>query len=104
MEQTSTEILKAMQVCDKINSGECSKIAELLTTADYVKFAKFTPLQDENSRYLDSVYDFVNTTHQRLLAEKAEQEKKEAEERKLCEIEEKKTTDIAGVNNNREMK
>lgn len=104
MEQTSTETLKAMQECDKINSGECSKIADLLTTADYVKFAKFTPLQDESARYLDSVYDFVNTTHLRLQAEKVEQEKKEAEERKLREIEEKQTTDVAGVNNNSEMK
>lgn len=104
MEQTSTETLKSMQECSKIKSDECSKIADLLTTADYVKFAKFTTLQDENVRYFDSVYDFVNTTHQRLQAEKIDREQKEAEERRLFELKEKETTDIAGVNNNSEIK
>ena len=64
----------------------------MLTTADYVKFAKFTPLQDENARYLDSAYDFVNTTHQRLEAEIAEEQRKAEEERKL-QAEEKKPED-----------
>ena len=59
---------------------------------DYVKFAKFTPLQDENARYLDSAYDFVNTTHQRLEAEIAEEKRKAEEERKL-QAEEKKPED-----------
>ncbi len=103
MEQTSTEIFKAMQECAKINSEECNKITDLLTIADYVKFAKFTPLQDESVRYLNSAYDFVNTTHQRLQAEKIEQEKKEAEKRKLHELGEKEMINVTEVNN-REMK
>ena len=78
--------------CDKIEATECEKIKDMLTTADYVKFAKFTPLQDENARYLDSAYDFVNTTHQRLEAEIAEEKRKEEEKRKL-QAEEKKAED-----------
>ncbi len=92
MEQTSTEILRDMEKCDKIEATECEKIKDMLTTADYVKFAKFTPLQDENARYLDSAYDFVNTTHQRLEAEIAEEKRKAEEERKL-QAEEKKPED-----------
>ena len=92
MEQTSTEILRDMEKCDKIEATECEKIKDMLTTADYVKFAKFTPLQDENARYLDSAYDFVNTTHQRLEAEIAEEQRKEEEKRKL-QAEERKAED-----------
>lgn len=94
MEQTSTETLQALKECPKVESGERGKIEDMLTVADYVKFAKFTPLQDENARYLDSAYDFVNTTHQRLLAEEAEQERKAEEERKRHEEEEKKTEEV----------
>ncbi len=97
MEQTSMEILKAVQECEKVNDGECIKIADMLSIADYVKFAKFIPLQEESVRYLDFAYDFVNTTHLRLQAEKIEQEKKEME---LSEVEGNKTTDVAEVNNN----
>ena len=49
-------------------------------------------MQDENARYLDSAYDFVNTTHQRLEAEIAEEKRKAEEERKL-QAEEKKPED-----------
>lgn len=61
----------------------------MLTTSDYVKFAKYTPLQDENARYLDLAYDFVNVTHQRIQAEKAEQQKQAEEEARRKEEEEK---------------
>ena len=62
----------------------------MLTTADYVKFAKFTPLQDENARYLDTAYDFVQVTHQRVEAELAAQQQRAAEEKQRFEEEEKK--------------
>ena len=41
---------------------------------------------DENSRYLDAAYEFVNNTHQRVEAEIAQQQKQE-EERKRQEEE-----------------
>lgn len=81
MEQTSGETLEALTDCRKVASADYSRLTELLQTADFVKFAKYTPLQDENARYLDVAYDFVNHTHQKVqqeLAEQKEQERREA--------------------------
>ena len=67
-------------------------MAEMLTTADYVKFAKFIPLQDENARYLDTAYEFVNNTHQRIeekLAEQRKEEERKQEEERQRQEEEK---------------
>ena len=47
MEQTSSETMQALVNCKEVEAKERERIAEMLTTADYVKFAKFTPLQDE---------------------------------------------------------
>lgn len=69
MEQTTGETMRSLDGCREVEAKEREKVADMLTTADYVKFAKFTPLQDENARYLDSAYDFVNQTHQRLQTE-----------------------------------
>lgn len=79
MEQTSAETLAALKSCPQAESQETARLEEMMTTADFVKFAKFTPLQDENARYLDTAYDFVNHTHQRLQAERAEEERKAQE-------------------------
>ena len=89
MEQTSSETMQALVNCKEVEAKERERIAEMLTTADYVKFAKFTPLQDENSRYLDAAYEFVNNTHQRVEAEIAQQQKQE-EERKRQEEEQQR--------------
>lgn len=91
MEQTSGETIRSLEQCRKVEAREREKVAEMLSTADFVKFAKYTPLQDENARYLDSAYDFVNITHQRLQEEIAEQQRKDAEEeeKKRREEEEK---------------
>lgn len=79
MEQTTGETMRSLDGCREVEAKEREKVADMLTTADYVKFAKFTPLQDENARYLDSAYDFVNQTHERLQAEKAQEQKKQEE-------------------------
>lgn len=79
MEQTTGETMRSLDGCREVEAKEREKVADMLTTADYVKFAKFTPLQDVNARYLDSAYDFVNQTHERLQAEKAEEQKKQEE-------------------------
>lgn len=89
MEQTTGETMRSLEGCREVEAKEREKVADMLTTADYVKFAKFTPLQDENARYLDSAYDFVNQTHQRLQAEaslRSELEMKN-EELKITEAE-----------------
>lgn len=86
MEQTSAETLQLLKACPKVENGEREQLAEMLTTADYVKFARFTPLQDENARYLDSAYGFVRQIHDRVEAERQAEEEKE---RKRREEEEK---------------
>lgn len=90
MEQTSAETLRSLENCPEVETRERERMAELLTTADYVKFAKYAPLQDENARYLDTAYDFVNVTHQRI---EAEQQKLAEEERRRREEEEKATAE-----------
>lgn len=100
MEQTSGETVAAMQNCRKIEDRERERVADMLATADFVKFAKFTPLQDENARYLDTAYEFVNVTHQRVEAEMAEQQRKEEEERKHREEEEAKAPKVAEADHN----
>lgn len=75
MEQTSGEILRELENCPKVDKKEQDRMAELLTTADYVKFAKYTPLQDENARYLNVAYDFVKHIYQQIQQELLEQQK-----------------------------
>ncbi len=66
MEQTSFETIRSMESCKEIERHELEKMATLFQTADYVKFAKFVPLQDENARYLDHTYEFVNSVNQKI--------------------------------------
>lgn len=69
MELTSEEIFKVMnsQVIDGISK---EKLRQILTLADYVKFAKVVPIDVENELSLSNAFDFVNGT------------KREEEERK----------------------
>jgi len=61
MELTSDEIVKIMnsQVIDSISK---EKLKQVLTLADYVKFAKVVPIDVENEMSLQSAFDFVNGT------------------------------------------
>jgi hypothetical protein len=61
MEHTSEEILKMMnsQVIDSVSK---EKLRQVLTLADYVKFAKVTPIDVENEMSLANALDFVNGT------------------------------------------
>ena len=94
MEQTSGETLQSLEQCPKVDYGEREKMADLLSTADFVKFAKHTPLQSENARYLDSAYDFIHTAHQRVQDEQAEAERRRKEEEKaLAEAESQQERD-----------
>lgn len=91
MEQTSAETIRAMGNCQEVESRDKDRVADMLATADFVKFAKFTPLQDESARYLNIAYDFVNNTHQHLQQEQEEKRKQneEEEEKKRRELQEK---------------
>jgi len=61
MELTSDEIFKIMnsQVIDSVSKD---KLKQVLTLADYVKFAKVIPIDVENEMSLQSAFDFVNGT------------------------------------------
>jgi hypothetical protein len=61
MELTSDEIFKVMnsQVIDSVSK---EKLKQVLTLADYVKFAKVTPIDVENELALTNAFDFVNGT------------------------------------------
>lgn len=76
MEQTSFETLKAIEKYKEVDRDDKDRLAEMLQTADFVKFAKMTPLQDENARYLDTAYDFLNHTNRNVEEERAEEMKK----------------------------
>ncbi len=61
MELTSEEIFKIMsgQVIDSVSK---EKLRQILTLADYVKFAKVVPIDVENELSLSNAIDFVNGT------------------------------------------
>lgn len=87
MEQTSFETIRSLEQCSFVEAAEREKVATMLQNADFVKFAKSMPLPDENVRYLDTAYDFVNSTNRKLkevqekeVAEKAKEENKLREE------------------------
>ena len=90
MEQTSSETLRSLEGCREVEASERGKLAEMLTTADFVKFAKFTPLPDENTRYLNTAYDFVHATHERVQAKIDEQQRQAEEERQRRAEEERR--------------
>ena len=93
MEQTSFETLKALEECEQVDAKQRDKLADMFETADFVKFAKAEPLQDENIRNLDIAYDFVQETNDTIRAEhekeRLEQELKEQQEREAREKAEK---------------
>ena len=60
MEMTSSEIIDKLQ---EINDKESIKdLMYLFQTADLVKFAKHSPLMNENDMNLVNAVDFINNT------------------------------------------
>ncbi len=66
MEQTSWEILHALEKLPEAGEADKARLADLLQAADFVKFAKATPLPDENVRSLETAYAFVRNTNHNL--------------------------------------
>lgn len=60
-ESTTDEILAAIKSVD-IDSEWKEKLKEILELADLAKFAKLTPLQDENERSLKYAYKIIETS------------------------------------------
>lgn len=76
MEQTSFETVQALERNKLVDAKDVEKVSGMLQAADFVKFAKSTPLPDENVRNLDIAYDFLHHTHELL---KGSQEEKDEE-------------------------
>lgn len=97
MEQTSYETIRALEKCEQVNAKQRDRLADMFETADFVKFAKAEPLQDENVRNLDIAYDFVQETNDAIRVEhekeRLEQELKEQQEREAREKAEKEALD-----------
>lgn len=63
MEQTSAETIGVFkQNKELIDSNALNQIQHILSLADLVKFAKYTPLPDDNNLTLMNAYFFVNQT------------------------------------------
>ena len=63
MEQTTFEILTSFKGKElPIENKTEKELREILELADFVKFAKFTPLPDENHKMLSNAYLFVKET------------------------------------------
>jgi len=70
MEQTTFEILAGFKENEsQIDKKAFDELKEMLDMSDLVKFAKFTPLPDENHRVLSNAYLFVKETTVETIAE-----------------------------------
>ena len=63
MEQTSAETIGVFkQNTELVDGNSLNEIQHILSLADLVKFAKYTPLPDDNNLTLMNAYFFVNQT------------------------------------------
>ncbi|MDM8160246.1 hypothetical protein QUH73_10510 [Labilibaculum sp. K2S] len=83
-ESTTDEILKAVNAVE-VNSDWHAKLKDILERADLAKFAKFTPLQDENELSLKFAYKIIETTIVEEASAKEEKESIAVEETKTEE-------------------
>ncbi len=74
VEQTTNEILNALKTVDLPEKELLDKLEKVFTTSDFVKFAKFSPLPDENELCLSNSFYFVNHTKIEIVEENSEDE------------------------------
>jgi len=78
MEQTSAETISVFKLNrELIDSNSLNEIQHILSLADLVKFAKYTPLPDDNNLTLMNAYFFVNQTKKEELEKVPEKATKE---------------------------
>jgi hypothetical protein len=78
MESTTDEIEKLISDI-KLNKEHKNRLQETLQLADFVKFAKLTPMPDQNIRSMENAKAFVNytkPTEQEKLETQQNQDKK----------------------------
>jgi hypothetical protein len=66
MEQTSDEIIQQFERNGLLTQEQFEHLKQMLSIADFVKFAKMHPLPDENEQSLKHAYDFVLKTKQKV--------------------------------------
>lgn len=89
MEQTSLETLRDLEGNENVSREQREKLAMMLETADFVKFAKAEPLPDENESNMGIAYGFVNETNE-TLREREEKVRQETEARERARREEER--------------
>jgi hypothetical protein len=62
MESTTEEIIQTLRKNKEIDKELKNELFEMLRDADFVKFAKATPLAEENEKNLKLAYDFILKT------------------------------------------
>ena len=78
MEQTTPEILTGFKnIKAEIDAKSVLELQQILELADLVKFAKLSPLPDENFNMLTNAYLFVKETTNEAITVISEPEKKE---------------------------
>jgi len=95
LEQTTDEIMEDVNAEQLISKDVSDKLKDMLTRADFVKFAKAEPLPDENHRILTDAYEIVTQTR-KTLADKLQKE----EEAKIVADASKKAAEEAEKNKN----
>jgi len=84
MEMTSGEILTDIKKCSDAESVY-DNLKQILILADFVKFAKYRPLPDENEVSMMNAFQFVNNTKKEELPEEIKGKDEIGEENKANE-------------------
>lgn len=72
MEQTSIETIEDIRKESFFSNSLVESLETILTNADFVKFAKATPLGNENQQALTYAYDIVSVTYEAVLEKNRE--------------------------------
>jgi hypothetical protein len=80
LEMVSEQILGALKSTGEVNEKSLSDMKDILTTADFVKFAKFVPDGEQNEAIYYKSYYFVEETKPTDVEEKEEASVKEVTE------------------------
>ncbi len=73
MEQTTGEIMKALGKGGIVQSDQKSKLSDILTVSDMVKFAKGTPDAEVHESVYRNAWDFVSSTREEKEVSEVEQ-------------------------------
>jgi len=91
MEQTTFEILDSFKLKEpQIQAKPYTELKEILEVSDLVKFAKFTPLPDENHLMLSNAYLFVKETTVEKVTELSKPAELNGKEKAVVDLSDKK--------------